>query len=78
MKLGTTTDLITRLQSLQTSNCPDLHVRAVWPGNGVDEKALHRRFAHVHLAREWFAFTPELDEFIRERAAAAPPALQQL
>lgn len=78
VKLGTTLDIFSRLGQLQTSHYKELRLRALWAGDRADEKALHSRFAHLHLHLEWFAWTPELDAYIRERAATAPRALRQL
>lgn len=43
------------------------------PGDMKDERAIHKRFAAIRVAGEWFEATPELTEYINsnlEKAAA--------
>lgn len=72
VKLGTAVDPVARLRVLQTPHHTRLHLRAAWPGERVDERALHARFGANRLHGEWFGCTPELIAFVRERAAAMP------
>jgi hypothetical protein len=73
VKLGTAGDPVARLRVLQTAHDTRLHLRAAWPGERVDEQALHARFSADRLHGEWFGCTPELIAFVRDRAATMPP-----
>lgn len=53
-KLGVTTDLASRLRSIQTG-CPHkCVVLATWPGSTRLEAKLHKHFAGYRRAGEWF------------------------
>ena len=57
VKIGHSTDLQMRLSSLQTSADADLRVIRTVPGGRAVERWFHKRFAHLHIKGEWFAFT---------------------
>ena len=49
-----------RLMSLQTGSPVKLRVAFTFPGTRADEKALHRKFRHLRIHREWFHMRDEL------------------
>lgn len=54
VKIGSATDPRRRLQSLQIGNPSALVLAAVFDGNVLEEKALHRLFAEFRVRGEWF------------------------
>jgi hypothetical protein len=59
VKIGVTTDLRMRLSSLQSANSRPVKVRGIVYCASESqmlalEGLLHRRYAHLHLRREWF------------------------
>lgn len=70
IKIGITTDVPSRLSSLQTSHAETLVVMTTTPGGTALEYELHKRFAHHRLRGEWFAPGDDLLAFIEERRAA--------
>ncbi len=56
-KIGTTTDLATRLRTLQASSPVPLTVICQGPGGQPLERALHQQFAHRRAHGEWFALS---------------------
>jgi hypothetical protein len=66
IKIGFALDLARRLPELQMG-CPDHYtIIGVMPGSQATEKALHARFIKSHYRGEWFIFTKEISDFIRE------------
>ena len=49
-----------RLGQLRTSSAHELMIYAVIEGTEKDEKALHARFKHLHVRREWFRLSNEI------------------
>lgn len=47
---------------------------AAWPGTRKDERPAHRELADFHVIGEWFRHTPEVDEWIERKVAAAREA----
>lgn len=79
VKLGVTTrDPVPRLKDLQTSHHEQLHLRAAWDGDAVDERRLHRRFAGARLKGEWFTFTAQLQAFVEAYKSDFAPALAEV
>jgi hypothetical protein len=77
-KIGVTNDPHARLASLKT-NCPvPLKLVAVILATDAEETEdrVHRRFAHLRTAGEWFRSDPELVDFIAT-SAETPGACQQ-
>lgn len=64
IKIGYSANFKTRLDALSTSVPFSLEPLRVIPGTHEDEKAIHRRFAHLRVRREWFQDCPELREYI--------------
>jgi hypothetical protein len=60
VKIGTTTDLSSRVRELQTGSPVTLRVLAVCPGDRALEAALHRAYARYRVSGEWFAL-PEAE-----------------
>lgn len=49
-----------RLGQLRTSSPYDLKLRAFIDGSVETERQLHKRFSHLHVAREWFILCDEI------------------
>ncbi|MDO9016587.1 MAG: GIY-YIG nuclease family protein [Deltaproteobacteria bacterium] len=64
IKIGWTTDIETRVATLQTANADRLYVRALIRGSMEDERRLHAKFAHLRVSGEWFREEPELSDYI--------------
>lgn len=69
IKIGTTTNIRQRLDSLQAGSPVLLRVLGTIPGNHVLERALHQRFATARSHFEWFLPTPALMAFIAAEAS---------
>lgn len=66
IKIGTATNLTSRLKSLQCGNPEELRILAFVASNEALESLLHGYFRDGHIRGEWFhAYTPGLREFIR-------------
>jgi hypothetical protein len=66
IKIGTSTDVESRLASLQTANPEPLHLLRTFDGDERIERAIHGRFAHLRLRGEWFKPAAELLAFAAE------------
>jgi hypothetical protein len=66
IKIGTSLYVSARVSNLQIGRPDRLVVMATFIGGHKDEKALHRRFASLHVGGEWFRDEPELLGFIEE------------
>lgn len=66
-KIGMSTNVRSRISSLQTSNpYPITIVRVFWADNPEQlERQLHARFARRRLVGEWFALTPGEVHFVK-------------
>lgn len=74
IKIGWTSDLAKRMRAYP----PDTTLLAVMPGTRKDERATHRRFAHLLThGREWFPLAPQILEHIDQVVAehGAPPVV---
>ncbi len=69
VKIGTTGDLRTRLADMQSGNPVPLRLLGCIPGGRAIEQKLHRRFRALHLSREWFKNTGDLQEFTESIAS---------
>lgn len=70
IKIGSSRDPIERIRSLQAC-CPHpLKVLNLTCGSMLEERDIHKKFAHQNTHGEWFEESPELLEFI----AAQPTA----
>lgn len=69
IKIGTSTNLLSRLQSI-----PHDELLAVEPGSNARERARHAQFAQLRTAGEWFRDHPTLRKHIAQvRAAHGAP-----
>lgn len=66
VKIGMADSVSARLAQLQTGSPWPLRLLGVVPGGAVEERDLHRRFAHLRLRGEWFEGAPELLAAIAE------------
>lgn len=64
IKIGTSTNVSTRVSGGQTMNPRELVLIGSVPGDQQLEANLHRKFWHLHARGEWFEATPELLAFI--------------
>lgn len=64
IKVGWAGNIISRLETLYAVSPFPLRILALTPGTRKDEAALHRRFAHLRVHREWFQDCDELREYI--------------
>ncbi|QVJ07708.1 hypothetical protein [Sphingopyxis phage VSN-002] len=74
VKIGYTTGSVeTRRRSLQTG-CPfSLNILAFAPGEPVDERRLHDRFAAYRGYGEWFSLEGSLSAYVHSLMTSAPP-----
>jgi len=69
VKIGTTTNLKSRLRSLRTAMPSEPVVYLTLPGSSALERELHLRFAADKIGREWFRRSPDIDNFIESKTA---------
>lgn len=76
IKIGWSVQPLRRMSENLAFVPPDVKLRllAIMPGDGDDELALHRRFAHLRVRGEWFE--PGDDLLLYIRACAAIQALE--
>lgn len=60
VKIGFSTDVRSRLSALQTSQADSLVLIRLIDGGPATERWLHRRFGHLSLRGEWFAFDSDM------------------
>lgn len=71
VKIGWTAgDVAERVAAIQAGNHETLNILRVMEGDRFTESALHREFAHLRIAREWFLFDPQM-------LSAQPPEAAQ-
>jgi hypothetical protein len=77
IKIGCSEHPWRRAYKLSTGNPNGVQILAAVPGRFADEHALHRRFAHLRISREWFRADAELRVFIHICASTGrlPPLL---
>lgn len=66
IKIGFASNVQRRIASISTSCPEDLQLLGCCPGTMPEEQALHRKFAHLRIRREWFRGEPELLAYIAE------------
>ena len=74
IKIGWTSNLDKRMKAYP----PDTTLLAVMPGTRKDERAIHKRFAHLLThGREWFPLAPQITEYIGQvtRQHGPPPTV---
>lgn len=64
VKIGTSTDVTSRVSSGQVMNPRELVLIGSVLGDRALETDLHRKFKNLHVRGEWFVATPELLAFI--------------
>ena len=64
IKIGWAVDPETRWRDLQTGSARHHQLLGSTPGTLLDERNLHRKFAHLKHRGEWFKKEPELLSFI--------------
>ena len=67
VKIGFTTSLDARIQALQIGSPDPFELLGSVPGIKAEEKDAHEIFARDRVAGEWFALTPELQEYIARK-----------
>ena len=77
IKIGCSGQPWRRAYKLSTGNPNGVQILAAVPGRFADERALHRRFAHLRISCEWFRADAELRVFIHVTASTGrlPPML---
>lgn len=64
LKIGLTSDLPQRLQTLQNASATRLVLLLTLPGDIKVERHYHSKFAHLRLEGEWFRAAEELTRFL--------------
>lgn len=67
VKIGWSRFVTKRVADIECGLPDAVTVHHVRPGEQRDERALHRRFAHLRLRGEWFRREGELDAWIEAR-----------
>lgn len=68
IKIGFTTNLKSRLDSLRTGSPVKLALVFTHPGTQQDERALHKRFAEHRMEGEWFWWCTAIEDYINEQS----------
>jgi hypothetical protein len=76
IKIGYSTDVAQRVRDLQAATADTLLLLGMHEGDRATEKALHKRFARLHIKGEWYANRRPLRLYI-ERHAFDPWAYYQ-
>jgi hypothetical protein len=63
VKIGTTTDVQRRLEGLQCGWYEELRLVAV---TSMEESELHQRFSKYWIRGEWFEYSEEIKEFVKQ------------
>lgn len=66
VKIGFTADLYARMANFKTASPDEMHLWDALPCFRSDEEAMHHRFAHKHIEREWFKFDDEMADFLED------------
>jgi len=66
VKIGCAASVAERVRAIATMNPHPLELLAIVKGGRDEEKALHRRFAHLRHRDEWFRYEGDLADYIRE------------
>jgi len=68
LKIGTSSNVEKRFDTLQTSASVKLTLLLTLPGGTELETTLHRRFAHLRESGEWFTYADEIRYFVEGAA----------
>jgi hypothetical protein len=76
VKIGSSLDPPRRLKAFRTAWLHDLEMLGCMPEplGGSLERTLHRKFKHLRLRGEWYAWAPDLEAYIAQRAQPLPDA----
>lgn len=66
VKIGFSTNLASRMATLQTAAGAQLVLLVAAPGTRDDERALHERFAAHRQSGEWFRYHREIEKWVTE------------
>lgn len=72
IKIGSSTDPISRLVTLQTGSSTRLELYAVMPGDQVIERGIHAKFHYLRGRGEWFNLDVMLYQFIQNECLLRP------
>lgn len=75
IKIGSSTDPLTRLRDLQVGAPYQLTLLGVIAGDRKAEKTLHGQFRWLRQSGEWFRAAPQLERLIRERCMPDPMSI---
>jgi len=65
VKIGYSTDIAGRIETLQPGAPQKLKLIARMPGTMRTERALHEKFSHLRECGEWFSMTDEVWTFLK-------------
>jgi hypothetical protein len=65
IKIGFSSNILLRMERLQTANSEELRLLLRLPGSQVEEHGLHRKFLLSRIRGEWYRPTPDLLAFIQ-------------
>lgn len=66
VKIGIAVNVASRFMGIQVGSLKPLTLLAAVAGGFPEERAVHRRFAHLRVRGEWFSAAPELLTFIAD------------
>jgi hypothetical protein len=66
VKIGISSDPNARIETLATGAPGKLFLLAKFSNLGARENECHKRLNHLHIHREWFRYTNEVDDLIKE------------
>ena len=66
VKIGFASNLRRRFAMLQIAHPEELQLVFDLPGGGVEEAALHRKFARHRVRGEWFTYSQEIKDWIAD------------
>ncbi len=66
IKIGIANNVEERIKQLQTGNPNKLFIVSQFENRGQLEKAIHKKFSHLHVGGEWFQYTNEIKEYLNE------------
>lgn len=66
VKIGYSNNVTKRVRSMSTGSPVKLTCIKTIPGGASEEAELHRRFAHLRQHGEWFIYSKELKDFVKD------------
>lgn len=64
IKIGRARNLTQRIRAIQTMSPVRLRLIGSMPGDGNDEREIHRKFSHLRGHGEWFRASQEIYDFV--------------